>query len=87
MYTKAQVAKVTRPIAQSCGRKRFWFQSKCIEKLNTLQSEEKSIIFVSHFPDEVERICDHGILYQHGKIIQQGRQANYAGSTRRWFKE
>jgi len=63
----------------------FGFQAKCIEKINTLQAEGKSIIFVSHFPDEVERICDHAILLEHGKIIEQGKASEICRKYREMF--
>ena len=48
------------------------FQTKCLQKIADLQQQGRSIIFVSHFPDEVIRICDKAILLAQGKIICQG---------------
>ncbi len=48
------------------------FQAKCLQKIDDLKSQGHSIIFVSHFPDEVTRICEKAILLEQGKIISQG---------------
>jgi ABC-type polysaccharide/polyol phosphate transport system ATPase subunit len=63
----------------------FGFQSKCIQKINELKTQGKSIIFVSHFPDEVERICDKAILLENGKIIQQGKAHDVCDYYRKLF--
>jgi ABC-type polysaccharide/polyol phosphate transport system ATPase subunit len=63
----------------------FGFQAKCIQKINSLKQEGKSIIFVSHFPDEVERICEKAILLDQGKIIQQGKSTEICKSYRQMF--
>lgn len=48
------------------------FQQKCLEKIEQIKSTGKSIIFVSHFPDEVMRICDHALLLEKGKLLDYG---------------
>lgn len=48
------------------------FQNKCLQKINEIKSKGKSIIFVSHFPDEVVKICDKAILLDNGKITHTG---------------
>ena len=48
------------------------FQQKCIHKIFEIKSLGKSIIFVSHFPDEVIKICDSAILLEHGKLVNKG---------------
>jgi ABC-type polysaccharide/polyol phosphate transport system ATPase subunit len=48
------------------------FQTKCIDKINELKKQGKSIIFVSHFPDEVVKICDQAILLEKGVLIHKG---------------
>lgn len=48
------------------------FQTKCIARIRELQQVGKSIIFVSHAPDEVAQFCEKALLLDHGKIIAQG---------------
>lgn len=48
------------------------FQQQCIQRIDELKRNGKSIVFVSHAPDEVARICDQAILLEQGHIIQQG---------------
>lgn len=48
------------------------FQEKCMRKIYEIKEQGKSIIFVSHFPDEVVKICNTAVLLEQGKIINQG---------------
>lgn len=48
------------------------FQQKCLQKINDLKKEGRSIIFVSHFPEEVIKICDQAILLENGLLIHKG---------------
>ncbi len=63
----------------------FGFQAKCMQKINELKYQGKSIIFVSHFPDEVERICERAILLENGKIILQGPTKEICNQYRQLF--
>lgn len=45
------------------------FQNKCYQKIDELKQQGKTIILVSHSVGDVERICDRGIVLDHGKII------------------
>lgn len=50
------------------------FQEKCLRKMNSLSKENKrTIIFVSHSMDAVQKLCDRAILLNHGKIIKDGK--------------
>jgi ABC-type polysaccharide/polyol phosphate transport system ATPase subunit len=48
------------------------FQAKCLHKIFEIKKTGKSIIFVSHFPDEVNKICNKALLLENGKIIHSG---------------
>lgn len=48
------------------------FQAKCMEKIYAVKSEGKTILFVSHFPDDVLKICDKAILLENGVITHSG---------------
>lgn len=48
------------------------FQKKCMHKIFEIKNFGKSIIFVSHFPDEVLKICNTAVLLEDGKIVRKG---------------
>ncbi len=48
------------------------FQTKCMKKIYQVKEEVKTILFVSHFPDDVMRICDTAILLENGVISHRG---------------
>lgn len=48
------------------------FQQKCLHKIFEIKAQGKSIIFVSHFPDEVIRICNTALLLEHGQLVSKG---------------
>ena len=45
------------------------FQKKCIDKIKELAGEGKTLVVVSHDLDLVSRICERGVLLEHGEII------------------
>lgn len=61
------------------------FQAKCMQRIHALQEAGKSFLFVSHFPDEVERICDQAILLEQGKLILKGSSASICQEYRKLF--
>lgn len=63
----------------------FGFQAACIQKINELKSKGKSIIFVSHFPDEVERLCEKALLLEQGSIIHEGLSKSVCEHYRKMF--
>ena len=48
------------------------FQRKCIDKIKELAGEGKTLVVVSHDLDLVSRICERGVLLEHGQIIMDG---------------
>ena len=63
------------------------FQRKCIGKMNDIANEEgRTILFVSHNMDAVERICERAICLQDGKISRIGKVddviADYIGQVK-----
>ncbi len=48
------------------------FQKKCIEKIVNLKESGKTIVFVSHDLDAVEKICQRVILLNKGRIEADG---------------
>lgn len=45
------------------------FQKKCIDKIKELAGEGKTLVVVSHDLDLVSRICERGVLLEHGQIV------------------
>jgi len=46
------------------------FTTKCLNKMDEITKEEgRTILFVSHILDQVERLCNRAILLQSGNII------------------
>ncbi|MCQ1945387.1 ABC transporter ATP-binding protein [Arthrobacter sp. zg-Y1171] len=48
------------------------FQRKCIDKIKQLAGEGKTLVVVSHDLDLVSRICERGVLLEHGEVIMDG---------------
>jgi ABC-2 type transport system ATP-binding protein len=48
------------------------FQRKCIDKIQELAREGKTLVVVSHDLDLVSRICERGILLEHGNVKFDG---------------
>ena len=48
------------------------FQRKCIEKIQELARDGKTLVVVSHDLDLVSRICSRGILLEHGNVMFDG---------------
>lgn len=45
------------------------FQKKCIAKIKELGDEGKTLVVVSHDLDLVAKICQRGILLEHGRVV------------------
>ncbi len=61
------------------------FQAKCLEKIYKIKNEGKTILFVSHFPDDVARICNKAILLEQGKLIDSGNSSDVCNHYRQLF--
>jgi ABC-2 type transport system ATP-binding protein len=48
------------------------FQRKCIAKIQELAAGGKTLVVVSHDLDLVSRICQRGVLLEHGKLVFDG---------------
>ncbi len=48
------------------------FQAKCADKINQLKAAGTTILFVSHFPEGVLKICNNAILMEGGHITHRG---------------
>jgi lipopolysaccharide transport system ATP-binding protein len=48
------------------------FQKKCLGKMEDVSKNGRTVLFVSHDLDAVERLCKHSILLSKGKLFDQG---------------
>src|SRR6478752_7671684 len=48
------------------------FQKKCLAKIKELAAAGKTLVVVSHDLDLVSRICDRGVVLQHGNVVFDG---------------
>lgn len=61
------------------------FQSKCLEKIYQIRDQGKTILFVSHFPDDVARICNKAILLEKGEMTHSGNSIDVCNNYRQLF--
>lgn len=43
-----------------------------LQQIKALQKQGKTIIYTSHYMEEVEHLCDHLAIIDHGKLLKQG---------------
>jgi ABC-2 type transport system ATP-binding protein len=48
------------------------FQLKCLERVEAFQREGRTIVFVSHSPEQVARVCDRCLLLSKGEVAARG---------------
>ncbi|RMD86673.1 MAG: ABC transporter ATP-binding protein [Candidatus Dadabacteria bacterium] len=48
------------------------FQAKCFRKFEELRKNNKTIIFVTHSPDQIVRHCTRAIIIESGEIVEDG---------------
>jgi hypothetical protein len=48
------------------------YQVKCMNRINELHAEGRTVVFVSHDLAAVERLCRRVLLMDHGQIIAEG---------------
>jgi len=59
------------------------FQRKCMDRVKRFQEEGRTILFVSHSPDQVRAICDKALVLHEGVPVGYGEP----GEAVRWFRE
>jgi ABC-2 type transport system ATP-binding protein len=45
------------------------FQRKCIDRVKLFQREGRTILLVTHSPDQVRSICDRAVVLSHGDLV------------------
>jgi lipopolysaccharide transport system ATP-binding protein len=48
------------------------FQKKCLGKISEITHQGKTLIFVSHDKESLFKVCNKGILLNHGKLMASG---------------
>jgi ABC-2 type transport system ATP-binding protein len=48
------------------------FQQKCLAKIQEFREDGRTIIFVTHSPEQVLRVCDSVVLLKDGRMVAQG---------------
>jgi ABC-type polysaccharide/polyol phosphate transport system ATPase subunit len=48
------------------------FQAKCLERIATLRTKGRTIVFISHDLAAVYRLCDRALLLSHGRVLMDG---------------
>lgn len=49
-----------------------YFQAKCIARIRRFREEGTTLLFVSHDPTAVRRLCDRAFLLDRGLLVRQG---------------
>jgi len=52
------------------------FQTKCLEKIEQLKEEGKTIVIVLHSTSEIRRFCDRALILDNGEIIFSGEASD-----------
>jgi ABC-2 type transport system ATP-binding protein len=48
------------------------FQRKCLERVRRFQAEGRTIVLVTHAPDQVIQLCDRALVLDHGHALHVG---------------
>jgi ABC-type polysaccharide/polyol phosphate transport system ATPase subunit len=48
------------------------FQKKCLDKINQLSSQNKTIILVTHSPDQIKEFCNRCIVFDNQGVLYDG---------------
>ena len=48
------------------------FQNKCINKMNDLKKQNKTMVFVTHSMDTVQKLCNRAVWLNDGRIMMDG---------------
>ena len=59
------------------------FQRKCIERVSEFQREGRTILFVTHAADLVRKVCERGLVLDHGVLVADASP----GEAIRTFRE
>jgi ABC-2 type transport system ATP-binding protein len=54
------------------------FQQKCFDEFHRLKGEGRTVLFVTHSMDDVQRFCDRAMLLEKGRVIAIGEPGSIA---------
>lgn len=63
------------------------FQRKCIERVRGFQEAQRTILLVTHSPEQVRRLCDRVVVLDHGRMIYLGEVNKGVATYRRSLAE
>jgi ABC-type multidrug transport system ATPase subunit len=78
MCARLSIAAISKPdilLLDEGGCRDAAFQSKCLDRINDLHRQGRTIVFISHDLKAVERLCDRVILLKQGQVIANGTAA------------
>jgi ABC-type polysaccharide/polyol phosphate transport system ATPase subunit len=61
------------------------FQRKCFGRIAEFKAGGGTIVFVSHDPSGVERVCDRAIMLDHGRVVEEGPAAEVVRAYHRYL--
>jgi homopolymeric O-antigen transport system ATP-binding protein len=61
------------------------FQNKCFGRIADFKRGGGTIVFVSHDPSAVERVCDQAIMLDHGRVVERGAAAGVVRAYHRYL--
>jgi ABC-type polysaccharide/polyol phosphate transport system ATPase subunit len=61
------------------------FQQKCFGRIEDFKAGGGTIVFVSHDPNAVERVCDRAILLESGRVVEQGPAVDVVRAYHRYL--
>jgi ABC-type polysaccharide/polyol phosphate transport system ATPase subunit len=59
------------------------FQQKCFGRIDDFKRAGGTIVFVSHDPSAVERVCDRAIMLEQGRVVEEGPAAEVVSAYHR----
>lgn len=62
------------------------FQRKCMDKISEFQREGRTILLVSHSADQVNAVCDRGVVLDHGHVVFDGNTQEAVHALREAFE-
>jgi lipopolysaccharide transport system ATP-binding protein len=48
------------------------FQKRCLGKMSEVANEGRTVVFVSHNIEAIQRLCSHAVLLEHGRVAACG---------------
>jgi ABC-type methionine transport system ATPase subunit len=63
------------------------FRQRCIERIEELQTNGTTIVFVSHNLYMVKSVCDQGIFLANGRVHTHGNVVDVINAYERWYHE